>query len=75
MPLLCYGCVLVQGLDGRTVLGRVWGTAGYDIPLSDEKMNVWVYFWKVVLKCGQMAFYGYEMKNGGNEHNDASQIT
>ena len=36
MPLLCYGCMLVQGLDGRTVLGRVWGTARYDMVFGGE---------------------------------------
>ena len=64
---------LVQGLDGRTVLGRVWGTAGlcrYDIPLSDKKMNGYT-----LKGCGQMEVWKYEMKNGGNEHSAASQLT
>ena len=50
---------LVQGLDGRTVLGRVWGTAGlcrYDIPLLDEKMNVWVYFERLYRYVGKWQF-------------------
>ena len=40
MPLLCYAYCTCKGLDGRTVLGRVWGTAGLCRYDSDHVFSV-----------------------------------